>query len=129
MNNRNHTAHFTQELEARLQNGRVTDLADFSPGPWWGFNGVCTVALTADRLWVLTNGSHIKRGIEHNPAVGKLRSYMLQDIQDFRCDSASDRKVRMSFRNGHSRRKRVFTSKWTEGFNLAEHLSVLISEH
>ncbi len=26
--------------------------ADFSPGPWWGFNGVDTLAVTEGYLWI-----------------------------------------------------------------------------
>jgi hypothetical protein len=31
---------------------RLIEEADFSPGPWWGFNGVDALAVTEQSLWI-----------------------------------------------------------------------------
>jgi hypothetical protein len=84
------------------------------------------VALTQRQLWVLNNGSHLIRNKEHDPTSGKLRSYDLREIRDFRQTVKSERAVRISFTYGGSRKRSVFTSKWEEGRILAKLLSTTV---
>jgi hypothetical protein len=42
--------HLDVELSSRGE--AIVDRLDASPGPWWGFNGVETLAVTQTRLWL-----------------------------------------------------------------------------
>jgi hypothetical protein len=40
----------------------VLAMADFSPGPWWGFNGIQTLVVTSNHLHVVQRGVALTRG-------------------------------------------------------------------
>lgn len=40
----------------------VLAVADFSPGRWWGFNGIQTLVLTADQIHVVPQGLAFAHG-------------------------------------------------------------------
>lgn len=88
----------------------------FSPGPWWGFNGVQVVVLTEDRLHVLQTGTAL--------TAGRLRrSVPLCSVT--RCHWRLRRGVRgevtrLTFTAGG--RTRTYTSKYQQGVELCARL-------
>jgi hypothetical protein len=95
----------------------ATTVADFSPGPWWGFNGVRTLVLTADSLHVLQ-----KRPFSRSMRL--RRSIALASIEQASWRTSrtwTGEEVRMRVvANGHVR---GFTSKYQQGADLARRLA------
>src|SRR5665213_282271 len=86
----------------------ATAVADFSPGPWWGFNGVRTLVLTADSLHVLqkrpsSRSMRLRRSI----ALARIESASWRTSRTWRGEAVRMRVVA----DGHVR---GFTSKYQQ---------------
>ena len=104
--------------EVQHQRGLVPDyesatVADFSPGPWWGFNGVRTLVLTAERLHVLQRGLVSRR-------LRSQRTLSVADIDSVKW-STTDMVVHMTVTIGHGKRR--YASKYQQGADLADGLA------
>jgi hypothetical protein len=98
----------------------VLAVADFSPGPWWGFNGVQTLVLTEGQLFVVQRGLALTSG-------RLRRSLPTSDIQklDWRIGRHRRREaVHMTLKIGP--RRRHYTSKYRQAADLARQLSGLV---
>ncbi|MDP9073327.1 MAG: hypothetical protein M3N98_03965 [Actinomycetota bacterium] len=98
----------------------VLSVADFSPGPWWGFNGVQTLVLTKGHLFVVQGG--------HALTSGRLRrSFPTSNIAKLEWRIGRHRRreaVHMTLEVG--RRKRHYTSKYRQAADLAQQLTGLV---
>jgi hypothetical protein len=116
---------YTEAETANLHNAIGDDapvlaVADFSPGPWWGFNGVQTLVLTEDQLFVVQCGFALTRG-------RLRRSFSMSDIQqlDWRIGRHRRREaVHVTLKIG--RRRRHYTSKYRQATDLARQLARLV---
>jgi hypothetical protein len=88
-------------------------VADFSPGPWWGFNGVRTLVLTDERLHVLQRGLFSRR-------LRARRTLKVADISAVKLRT-TDMVVHMTVATGH--RRRWYASKYQQGADLADRLA------
>jgi hypothetical protein len=96
-------------------------VADFSPGRWWGFNGIQTLVLTADQVHVVPQGLAFTRG-------RLRRSLATAGIQtvSWRMREQSGRTViRMTVETGG--KILDYTSKYQNGADLATELTQLVS--
>ncbi len=92
----------------------ILAVADFSPGPWWGFNGVHTLVLTAERIHV------VQRRV--GGGVGGVRRLInLEAVQGVEW-ALQHRLYRTSVRMALTidERPAVYTSKWANGLAFAE---------
>jgi hypothetical protein len=63
MNRLGHTTDELSELRhATRDDAPMLAVAEFSPGPWWGFNGIQSLILTADQLYVVPRGMALTHG-------------------------------------------------------------------
>lgn len=109
-------------LRAGSDAGPVLAVAEFSPGPWWGFNGVRTVVLTASAV-------HIQRKRWLGGTAADATTLDLADIRDVTYEvrrRAGHESVRLTLRTGGF--PRVFTSKYREALALAEQLHALVAD-
>jgi hypothetical protein len=115
---------YTDAEAANLHNAigddaSVLAVADFSPGPWWGFNGVQTLVLTESQLFVVQRGLALTSG-------RLRRSLPTCDIQQFDWRIGRHRRreaVHMTLKIG--RRRRHYISKYRQAADLARQLSRL----
>jgi hypothetical protein len=113
---------YTDEEIAELSRATGGDapmlaLADFSPGPWWGFNGIQALVLTADQLHVVPQGLALTRG-------RLRRSLLTADIQSVNWRTGQRfglEVILMTLTMGH--RRRTYTSRYQEGADLAAKLA------
>ncbi len=97
--------------------GAFVGVATFSPVPWFGFNGIQTLALTPERLFVIQVGWAL--------SAGRVRSTPVSQITDVSWwVRRGGRAVSLKFR-GAGRAHRM-TSKYEEGLQLAKTLDALV---
>ncbi|MDQ6949974.1 MAG: hypothetical protein M3256_27955 [Actinomycetota bacterium] len=98
----------------------VLAVADFSPGPWWGFNGIQTLVLTADQVSLVPGGLALTSGrLRRRLSTSEIQSF------DWRMGRHGRREaVHMTLKVG--RRRRHYTSKYRQGAELAQQLSRLL---
>lgn len=92
-------------------------VADFSPGPWWGFNGIQALILTADHLHVVQQGDALTRGRLRR----SLPTTSVQSLSWRTGDRFGLEVVQMTVKTGYRRRR--YTSRYLEGADLASKLS------
>ncbi|MDQ6617326.1 MAG: hypothetical protein M3083_21910 [Actinomycetota bacterium] len=116
---------YTDAEKANLQNATgdalpVLAVADFSPGPLWGFNGVQTLVLTEGQLFVVQHGLALTSG-------RLRRSFPMSSIQKLEWRIGRRRRreaVHMTLKIG--RRRRHYTSKYRQAADLAQQLSGMV---
>ena len=97
--------------------GEFLAVATFSPGPWFGFNGIQTLALTSDRLFI------VQRGIA--PTAGRVQSFPVSQLSSVVWGvRRGGRTVSLRFRGAD--RPRWMTSKYEEALRLAKTLDGLV---
>lgn len=83
--------------------GTFDAISDFSPGPWWGFNGILTLAIQDDSLYVVRQPW--PRG---GPGARLLRTIPLKDVQiakrGFATRFGLHISARVAIRGGRSKR-------------------------
>lgn len=104
---------------AAIERREVIAHAKFSPGPWWGFNGVQSLILTDSQLVrvKLRWGGSPKKVLDRLP---------LDEIRDasYRLSGRDEGKfVHLTI---SAKRKRRFTSKHKEGLALAKRLRAVV---
>lgn len=105
---------------AGVDPGAILAAAPFSPGPWWGFNGVQTLVLTWDSLHVVQSGIAL--------TTGRLRrSARLDSISGTRARVVGGgRVVRLTLRV--KGRRRTHTSMFREGVSFCERLEASLTD-
>jgi hypothetical protein len=98
----------------------VLAVADFSPGPWWGFNGVQRLVLTADRLFVVQSGYALTRGrLRRSFPIAEVQTANWRFTRRFGFEGVQ---MRLKVKG----RSRTYSSKYRQGADLAEQLSGLV---
>jgi len=98
---------------------------DFSPGPWWGFNGIRTLLLTSERLVVVSQSS---MGIRRPP------SFRLDEVDCVRWRrrrawSIALGAVAVVLKVHLSNRARTFASKYEFAEEFSESLAHAVARH
>ena len=121
-------------LERKYTDGEVAELrrairddtpmlavADFSPGRWWGFNGIQRLVLTADQLYVVPQGLALTRGrLRRTLPIAGIQRVSWRTQERF-----GRQAVRMTLSTGV--RSRNYTSIYQEGAEFAAKLTQLVS--
>jgi hypothetical protein len=73
--------HYTADDLERIHlaagtSGTFDAVSDFSPGPWWGFNGVLTLAIQDDSLYVVRQPF-----LQGGPGARLLRVIPVKDVE------------------------------------------------
>lgn len=98
----------------------VLAVADFSPGPWWGFNGVQTLVLTGDKVSVVQRGLAFTSGrLRRSIPTTSVRTFHWHISQRLGREA-----VHMTLSTGD--RTRRYASKYRQGAHLAEQLADLV---
>jgi hypothetical protein len=96
-------------------------VADFSPGRWWGFNGIQTLVLTADHVHVVPQGLALTRDrLRRHLATADIETVSWRMLERF-----GRKVVRMTLEAGG--KSRNYTSKYQNGADLATELTQLVS--
>ena len=96
-------------------------VADFSPGRWWGFNGIQRLVLTADQLYVVPQGLALTRGrLRRSLPIAGIQRVSWRTREGF-----GRQAVRMTLSAGV--RSRNYTSIYQEGAEFAAKLTQLVS--
>jgi len=96
----------------------VLAVADFSPGPWWGFNGVQIFVLTTDQLHMVQKGA----AFTHGRLRRSIPTSSLEKVDWHIRRRFSREAVRMTLKKGS--RRRTYTSKYQQGASLARELAL-----
>jgi hypothetical protein len=99
----------------------ILALADFSPGRWWGFNGIQTLVLTADHVHVVPQGLALTRGRLRR----SLATAGIQRVNWQMRDRFGRKVVRMTVETGG--KILSYASKYQNGADLAAELTQLVS--
>jgi len=115
---RGYTTDELSELRhATRDDARVLAVAEFSPGPWWGFNGIQALILTADQLHVVPQGVALTRGrLRRSLPRAAIHTVTSRTRRRFGLNI-----VQMTL--GIGRRRRRYTSIYQEGADLAAKLA------
>lgn len=119
MEQRNYTHEEQAGLAAAVGADPGSDVvaAPFSPGPWWGFNGIQDLVLFGGSLHVVQSGVAVTRGRRRQStpfhALDRTRWRTRRGLP-------GGRVVRLSMRADG--RRRTYTSKYHEAVGFSEHL-------
>ena len=103
--------------DAIRDDARILAVAEFSPGPWWGFNGIQALILTADQIHVVPQGIALTRGrLRRSLPRAAIHAVTWRTRRRFRLNV-----VQMTLSIG--RRRRRYTSIYQEGADLAAKLA------
>lgn len=121
---------FLSRLHSTLNDGEVSSVwCDFSPGPSWGFNGIQTVVLTNQNLRVYQQGIAITA--RRDAAETATRVIPLAAVRSVTTKSRSGLfggggafSMKVTWDGG----RKMFTTKYAEGPDLASRLEQLIAQ-
>jgi hypothetical protein len=115
---RGHTTDELSELRHAIRDdARMLAVAEFSPGPWWGFNGIQSLILTADQLHVVPQGIALSHGrLRRSLPRAAIHTVAWRTRRRFGLNV-----VHMTLSIG--RRRRRYTSIYQEGADLAAELA------
>jgi hypothetical protein len=101
-------------------------MAEFSPGPWWGFNGVRLVVLTSKALRVYQRGVAVTA--RRDLAKTATRELPLSSIAEVKLRERQRIPGRptVTMRLTTAEGRKVFTSKYVQGSKLAQALEEAI---
>jgi hypothetical protein len=118
LNRRGHTTDELSELRHAIHDDApMLAVAEFSPGPWWGFNGIQSLILTADQLYVVPQGIALThRRLRRSLPRAAIHTVTWRTGQRFGLNV-----VQMSLSIGSRRRR--YTSIYQEGADLAAKLA------
>jgi hypothetical protein len=118
LNRRGHTTDELSELHHAIRDDApMLAVAEFSPGPWWGFNGIQSLILTADQIYVVPQGMALTHGrLRRSLPRAAIHAVTWRTRRQFSLNV-----VQMTLSIGSRRRR--YTSIYQEGADLAAKLA------
>lgn len=118
MNRRGHTTDELSKLRHAIRDDApMLAVAEFSPGPWWGFNGIQALILTADQIHVVPQGVALTHGrLRRSLPRAAIHTVTWRTRRHFGLNV-----VQMTLSIGSRRRR--YTSIYQEGADLAAKLA------
>jgi hypothetical protein len=121
--------HYTADDLERIRlaagtSGSFDAVSDFSPGPWWGFNGVLTLAIQDDSVYVIR-----QPWLPGGPGARLLRSIPVGDVQvvkrRFTTWFATDLITRIAIRG---QRSLYLSTKYSDGIRFLDVLELKLGK-
>jgi hypothetical protein len=121
---------FQTRLLSTLSSGEVPDMwCDFSPGPSWGFNGIQTVVLTNQNLRTYQRGFAITaRRDATETATTVIPLVVLRSVTTKSRSGLLGRGAAFTMKVTWDGGKKMFTTKYSEGPEMARRLDQLIGK-
>jgi hypothetical protein len=104
----------------------VTASCEFSPGPWWGFNGIKTLVVTRRKLLILQSGfAFTARRDLRKTAKKNIDLISIEGISSNRRHTFLGEVIVLHIRT--NRKRHTFTTKYREGENVVQALRTHIA--